>query len=300
MDLRQLRYFMTVASERSFTRAAELLNMAQPPLSRQISQLEDELGVRLLDRGRPVAPTEAGRYLFEQARQILARVDEVAAMTRRIGAGRAAPFTIGFVASTLYEVLPDLIRRFRAEEPGIAVELVEMTTLEQGAALREGRIDVGFGRLTIAAPGIARRVIRREALSAAVPPDHPLAASSAPVRLAALAGEPLILYPNAPRPSYADQVLALFRDRGMEPVVGAEVREVQTALGLVAAAAGISLVPASVARFGRDDVRFRPLADPDATSPIVMSHRAGDTSALLGRFVALVAATATSDDADLR
>lgn len=146
MDLRLLRYFVAVATEGSFSRAAEKLNMAQPPLSRQIQQLEDELGVRLLNRARPITLTEPGRYLFEQARQMLARADEIRAMTKKIGTGKVTQFSIGFVASTLYDSLPELIRRFRLASPGVEVMLTELTTLEQVAALKDGRVDIGFGR----------------------------------------------------------------------------------------------------------------------------------------------------------
>src|SRR5258705_335718 len=129
MELRHLRYFTTVAAEGSFSRAAEKLHIAQPPLSRQVQQLEEELGVRLLDRRRPLTLTEPGRYLFEQGRQILQRIDEMRAMTKRIAKGMVLQFNIGFVASTLYDALPELIRRFRIIVPGAEVNLLEMTTL---------------------------------------------------------------------------------------------------------------------------------------------------------------------------
>src|SRR5260370_16376632 len=128
MELRHLRYFTTVAAEASFSRAAERLQVAQPPLSPQVQQLEEELGVRLLDRGRPLTLTEPGRYLFEQGRQILQRVDEMRAMTKRIAKGMVLQFNIGFVASTLYDALPELIRRFPIILPRPEVNLLPMTT----------------------------------------------------------------------------------------------------------------------------------------------------------------------------
>src|SRR5205823_6245864 len=142
MELRHLRYFTTVAAERSFRRAAEKLHVAQPPLSRQIQQLEDELGVRLLDRGRPITLTAPGRYLFEHAQQILLRVEEVRAMTRRLGKQKVARLGVGFVASTLYDALPEVIRRFRITSPDVEISFVEisfveMTTAEQNAALKD-------------------------------------------------------------------------------------------------------------------------------------------------------------------
>ncbi|AOG06543.1 LysR family transcriptional regulator [Bosea sp. RAC05] len=288
MELRHLRYFTTVAAEGSFSRASEKLNIAQPPLSRQIQQLEEELGVRLLDRGRPITLTEPGRYLFEQARQILQRVEDTKAMTRRIAKGMVLQFNIGFVASTLYDALPELIRRFRIAVPGVEVQLLEMTTMEQVAALKDGRIDVGLGRLRFEDESLVRKVVREERLWLAVPVDHPLARTVEKLRLRDTAGEPLIIYPKSPRPSYADQVLDFYREAGVQPQIGMEARELQTALGLVASGGGICVVPASVRRLGRDDVRFIELDEPQMTTPIIMSYRRADTSRLLAQLIALV------------
>jgi LysR family transcriptional regulator, benzoate and cis,cis-muconate-responsive activator of ben and cat genes len=288
MELRHLRYFTTVAAEGSFSRASEKLNIAQPPLSRQVQQLEEELGVRLLDRGRPLTLTEPGRYLFEQSRQILQRVEETKAMTRRIAKGMVLQFNIGFVASTLYDSLPELIRRFRITIPGVEVQLLEMTTMEQVSALKDGRIDVGFGRLKFDDEAIVRKVIREEKLCLAVPADHPLAAVTARLRLRDTVGEPLIIYPKSPRPSYADQVLGFYRDAGVEPKIGMEARELQTALGLVASGGGVCVVPASVRRLGRDDVRFIELDEPKMMTPIIMSYRKQDMSRLLAQLITLV------------
>lgn len=288
MELRHLRYFTTVAAEGSFSRAAEKLHIAQPPLSRQVQQLEEELGVRLLDRGRPLTLTEPGRYLFEQARQILQRVEDVRSMTRRIAKGMVLQFNIGFVASTLYDDLPELIRRFRITVPGVEVHLLELTTLEQVAALKDGRIDIGFGRLRFDDSLIVRKVIREETLCVAVPKGHRFAGAAGKVRLRETAGEPLILYPRAPRPGYADQVLSFYHDAGVDPMISMEARELQTALGLVASGGGISIVPASVRRLGRDDVAYIELDEPEMTSPIIMSYRKKDGSRLLAQLVTLV------------
>lgn len=288
MELRHLRYFTTVAAEGSFSRAAEKLNIAQPPLSRQIQQLEEELGVRLLDRGRPITLTEPGRYLFEQSRQILQRVDDMRAMTRRIAKGMVLHFNIGFVASTLYDSLPELVRRFRITVPGVEVQLLEMTTIEQVAALKDGRIDVGFGRLRFDDEMITRKVIREERLCLATPVGHRLTRHEGPLRLRHAAGEPLIIYPKSPRPSYADQVIGFYHDAGLEPEIATEARELQTALGFVASGGGVCVVPASVRRLGRDDVRYLDLDEPQMMTPIIMSYRKSDTSRLLQQLVTLV------------
>ncbi|OWJ64500.1 LysR family transcriptional regulator [Inquilinus limosus] len=279
MDLRQLRYFVAVARERNFTRAAETLRIAQPPLSRQIKQLEDELGVTLIERGsRPVRLTEGGRLLYDQAVRALDHMEEIHAVMRRLREAEIPRFSIGFVASTLYGKLPEVIRRYRAARPRVELTLLELTTLEQIAALKEGRIDVGFGRIPFDDPLIERVLLRNEKIIVALPETHPLQDHGGPLRLDDLADQPLILYPKAPRPSYADQVLALFRDRGLKPMVVHEVRELQTALGLVAAETGICLVSAGVGRLQRDGVIYRPLDEERALTPIIMSHRKDDRS----------------------
>ena len=289
MDLRQLRYFVAVARERSFTRAAETLHIAQPPLSRQIQQFEQELGVELIRRnGRPAFLTDAGRLLFEQAIQILDRVEETRAMMRRLKGAERGRFGIGFVGSTLYGKLPEVIRRYRAARPGVELVLVELTSLEQTGALKEGRIDVGFGRIPHDDPGIMRQLLRSERIVTVLPLGHPLLDRPGPLRLRDLANEPLVAYPRAPRPSYADQVLALFRAQDISPRSVMEVRELQTALGLVAAQAGIALVPAGVRQLRRDGVAFRDLDEDGATSPIIMSHRRDDASAEIGVILGLI------------
>ncbi len=278
MDLRQLRYFVTVAEEQNFTRAAVRLNMAQPPLSRQIQQLEAEVGAELIDRAaRPLRLTPIGRLVHEQAIQMLRRADELREMVTRARLAGRRRFAIGFVASTLYERLPQLIGAFRALAPNVELSLIEMVTFEQISALKEGRIDVGFGRLRIEDASVRRIVLREERLIVALPADHPLASAEGPLTLADVARAELIVYPREPRPSYADQVLAHFRDHGLSPTIAHEARELQIALGLVAAGEGLCIVPESVQRSRVDDVRYRDLAEAP-TSPIVMSCRILDES----------------------
>jgi DNA-binding transcriptional LysR family regulator len=280
---------VAVARERNFTRAAQTLCIAQPPLSRQIQQLEDELGVLLVERGsRPVRLTDAGRLFYEQAVQVLGHVEEMKAMTRRLHDAARSRLSIGFVASTLYGRLPEVIRRYRAARPGVEITLVELTSLEQIAALKEGRIDVGYGRIPFDDPAVERQLLRNEKLIAALPSGHPLLARAGPLRLDDIAGEALVIYPKAPRPSYADQVLALYRERGLTPPAVHEVRELQTALGLVAAETGICLVPASVERLRRENVVYRPLDEEKAISPIIMSSRKGDRSPEIALILRLI------------
>lgn len=286
MDLRRLRYFVAVARERNFTRAAQVLNMAQPPLSRQIRLLEEEVGAELVDRStRPLKLTEAGRLLHEQAVQVLAGMEQIQSMVGRLSDQGGRRFVIGFVGSTLYGLLPQVIRRFREESISADVSLLECSSVEQITALKEGRIDVGFGRLRVEDPAVRRIVLADEPLVAAVPADHHLVSVGRAVHLSELLLEPLIVYPRPARPSYADQVLGVIHDLGLAPAKIMEVRELQTAIGLVAAYAGFAVVPESVQRLRRDDVRYLPLADRGARSPIMMVHRSGDVTPELAALI---------------
>lgn len=282
MDLRQLRYFVAVARERNFTRASEQLHIAQPPLSRQIRLLEEELGVTLLLRNtRPLRLTDAGRLFYEQALQILGRVEQMTAATRRVGKQERSILSIGFVASTLYSGLPALVRKLRQRAPELDIQLLEMMSLQQIEALKAGRIDIGFGRVRSNDPAVERTVLREERLVLAVAPGSPLAASSAPVAIPELANQNLIVYPKEPRPSFADQVLSLLDDHGVRPASVHEVRELQIALGLTAAETGICIIPFAASQ-QRLDLHYRLLGDARATSPIILSHRVNDDSRYIG------------------
>lgn len=277
MDIRQLKYFVAVANTRNFTRASELLHIAQPPLSRQIQQLEEELGVQLILRNsRPLRLTEAGRTFYEQALQIINRLDQLKTATRQIGLNQRQTLSIGFVASTLYGGLPMLVRKLRQQYPDVDVQLVELTSMQQLAALKSGRIDVGFGRIRSNDTSVARKVLREERIALAMPPGSPLAAETGKISLKALSGQKLIIYPKEPRPSFADHVLSLLSDQGIRPSEVHEVREIQTALGLVAAEYGLCLIPAS-ARL-RTDLHYRLIEESQATSPIILTHRLNDNS----------------------
>ncbi|MGF6602510.1 DNA-binding transcriptional LysR family regulator [Paraburkholderia sp. GAS448] len=278
MELRHLRYFVAVAEECNFTRAAKRLHIAQPPLSRQIQQLEEALGVQLFERNaRPLKLTDTGRFFYQHAVQLLAQTAELESMTKRVGKIERS-LSLGFVGSTLYGMLPKIIRRFRSENSAVELSLHEMSTMDQIKALKEGRIDVGFGRIRHEDPSIRRVVLREERMIVALPVGHSLSLAKPVLSLHDLIGETLIIFPKAPRPSYADQVLAAFHDRALKPYRIYETRELQIALGLVAAGEGISIVPSSVHGLKRDDVSYRELDDPNLVSPIIMSMRMLDES----------------------
>ncbi len=276
MELRHLRSFVAVAAESNFTRAAERLGIAQPPLSRQIRELESELGVTLFDRSsRPVRLTEPGRLLYDQAVQILVNVEQLGPSMRQLASAQRPRFVIGVVGSIMHGALPEMIRRFRGQVPDMEVELSELTTVEQVAALKDGRIDTGLGRVRIDDPSIRREILHQEPLVAALSSTDPLAQRQRPILLDELMRRTLIIYPSQPRPSYADQLLSLLRDHGCKPDRIVEVREVQTALGLVAAQSGSAIVPASMQNIQRRDIRYAVIAE-KPTSPIILSQRQGD------------------------
>ena len=288
MELRHLRYFVAVAEERSFTRAAQRLHIAQPPLSRQIQQLEELLGVSLFERtARPMKLSEAGRFFYVHATRLLAETAELESMTRRVGKIERS-LSVGFVGSTLYGMLPKIIRRYRQRYPEVQLSLHEMSTMDQIKALKEGRIDIGFGRIRLDDPSVRRVVLREERMIAALPVGHPLCEAKAVLSLHDLLKDTLIIFPKAPRPSYADQVLAAFHDRSLKPARVLETRELQIALGLVAAGEGVSVVPKSVYGLKRDDIAYKDLDDAKLVSPIIMSMRMLDESDDIERMLHLI------------
>ena len=288
MDLRHFRYFCAVARERNFSRAALSLHIAQPPLSRAMLQLEDELGVALFDRTtRPLNLTEAGRFFFEQASQILMRVEQIHDSTKRIGKAQRRTCVVGCVGSTLYGEVPDFVRRLGEKRPDLDVEICEIMSAEQASALKEGRIDLGFGRVRFIDPDVACVTLREERLVVAMPLRHAKATTKAPLCLADLSGESMIFYPSRPRPSFADEILNLLAKHDVRPGDMHEVREIQTALGMVAAGAGLCLIPAASQRLRPDDLVYRLIEDVGATSPVLLSYRQDDTSGIAQTAISL-------------
>ena len=282
MELRHLRYFVAVAEEKSFNKAAARLYISQPPLSRQIKQLEEEVGVMLIDRdNRPLKLTEAGEFFYDHAVQILAKSDKLKTMTMR-KANFDNSISIGFVSSILYGILPKIIARFRACYPNIEIKLQELNSWEQTQALTEGKIDVGFGRMLFEDASIRRILLREESLVVAVPREHDLAKEqNRVVNLMDLTNEKLILYPTGPRPSFIDYVLELFESRNLKANYFTEVRELHVALGLVAAGEGLTIVPKTLEHLRSQEVIYIPFENDLLTSPIIMSVRHFDKSELL-------------------
>ncbi|MCH7335912.1 LysR family transcriptional regulator [Acinetobacter sp. NIPH 2699] len=278
MELRYLRYFVAVVEEQSFTKAAERLFIAQPPLSRQIQNLENELGVQLFERGsRPLQTTTAGQFLYQHALKLLSNAEEVKSMTKRIGLIERT-LTIGFVGSLLFGLLPRIIYLYRQQHPNLNIQLVELSTTEQIQALKEGKIDVGFGRLRISDPAVKRVLLRKERLVVAAHSSHPIAQRIEGVYLADLVEEKLFLYPNTPKPNFSSQLLNIFAEHSLVPKHVRELREIQLALGLVAAGEGLCIIPASADTIRFPHLVYIPILDSDAVSPIFITARAMDKS----------------------
>lgn len=288
MELRQLRYFEVIATTLNFSRAAEELDIAQPALSRQIQKLEDDLGVLLIDRtGRPLKLTPAGVYFHRQAGQVLARLDEIRHATLRIAEERRVWMGIGFVGSILYGVIPAVIQEFKGVMPSVDLELFELISVEQGEALKSGKIDVGFGRLPIDDPLIHNELIAEERLTAAVPVAHPFVSRSA-VTLADLSQCDILVYPTGPHPNFSDQVTKIFNMRGLTANCISIANSLQTAIGMVAAGMGVAMVPESVRRLQRKDIAYVPIETLGVTTPLIMATRKGATSDQLDRFCEMV------------
>lgn len=271
MDLRRLRYFVVVAEEQSFSRAARRLHIAQPPLSNQIKQLETGLEVRLFDRtSRGVRLTEAGQLLLEEARRILSQVEQTARAVRRAGNGEVGRITLGFVPSASNEVLPELLKVFRSEFPGVELFLREMRPDQVVRSLHDGQTNVGFLYLPLEDPALDVACVSREPLILALPESHALASRES-VDLRDVAGEPFIMPARYQMPGLYAQVTEACRAAGFTPeAVQKDVWLMQTIVGLVAGELGVSLVPASLRNFRRTGVVYRPVADLSPTVELGM------------------------------
>jgi len=296
VELRQLRYFVAVAEELHFRRAAERLHISQPPLSQQIRALEDELGFQLLVRTRRrVELTPAGAAFLRDARAILSELDGAVAGARRIDAGQTGRLRINFVGSALFSIVPGTVERFRHSRPGVALELRERATVDQLRAVRAGVADVGLVRPPIEDDDQLRvQTVLRERTVAALAAAHPLAELRR-VPLRRLAAEPLVLFPRDQAPGFHDLLIDSLAGAGVAPRVIQYAPEMLTIIGLVAAGTGVSLVPASVARLALDGVAYRPVTGAPL-SELVAITRAGDDSALVRAFVYEASASASAAD----
>ena len=262
IELRHLRYFVAVAEELHFGRAAARLNISQPPLSQQI-----QIGARLLARtNRSVALTAAGKQFLADSRQILGLVNEAAARAERLHQGETGELRIGFTSSAPFiKAVSDTLSLFRQDYPDVHMQTREMNTREQIAPLNEGALDMGLLRNTSLPDTLEWEVILHEPLLAMIPREHPLAQKPV-VTLAELAKEPFVFFDPHVGTGLYDDILGLMRRYHLTPAITQEVGEAMTIIGLVAAGLGVSILPASFKRVQLDEMRWVPIAEADAVS----------------------------------
>lgn len=291
MELRHLRYFVTVAEERHITRAAVRLGMQQPPLSLQIKQLETELGACLFIRtARGVQLTAAGETFLEEAKAILASVDHAATRTLQVAQGRLGRLSVGFTTSAiLHPFVRRIMRVFRETYPAVELDLDEGNAAKLTQSVASGAISAGFLRIPVNRPsGLAFVELLQEDLLVVLPSGHPLGSGPEPLDLAELARERFILVRQPGAPGIYENVIAACRAAGFEPSIAAEVPHMLTNVNLVAAGLGVSVVPASMSQIDLQDVRYRRLrVTPLLTAPLTMAHRTDDADPILANMLAI-------------
>lgn len=284
IDLRLLRQFVAVAEELHFRRAAERLAMSQPPLTAAIRRLEEEVGAPLIERGRKtVRLTAAGAVLFDEARRLLASASEALAATCDAAAGRRGRVRLGYVGSAMYGRLPGMIRSFRREHPDVRIDLREMTTAGQVAALRAGELD-----LAIVIPplddegGLQIAPFDMDQLAIALPSSHALSQATG-VAISDLAGEQFVSWPRDQGRGFHDQVMRLCTTAGFTPDVSQEAHGMHAVLSLVAVEAGVAIVPASMASIRSDEITYHPIEGDMARFPLVLCRGSGEADPATAR-----------------
>jgi len=281
LDLRQLRYFVAVAEELHFGRAAQRLAITQPPLSFNITKLEETLGFRLLRRStREVALTPAGRVIYQEAIKILALTREARALAGRAARGEAGTIHIGFVGSAMLTPLAARVRHFGKARPDAQVVVHELNSFEQIDALQRRQIDFGIIHPRAMPRGVASQVLDAERFVCALPADHSLA-DRARINLRHLRHEEFVLFPRHFSPEYHDKIVALCARAGFMPNIRHEVRHMLSIASLVARNFGVSLVPAAVQAVTLPNLKFLPLAGAENVSELRGIWREDDTSPLV-------------------
>lgn len=284
MELRHLRYFVAVAEELHFGRAAQRLHISQPPLSQQIRALERELGVELFTRGkRRVELTHAGKVFLQQANLVLAAAGEAAEAARRAERGETGRLAIGFIHAASFNLLPEILRRFRQRMPAVELSLQELSGTAQQPALTEGSIDVGLLRPPLVNALLDVDVLVRERLIVGLPHGHRLARREE-ISLRELAAEPFVLYTPGRSPLYG-QVLSACQKAGFVPKVVQHSMHIMTLIGLVRGGMGVVVLPAAASAVRMDGIRYRPLrySGPKAETAVVW--RRSDASTITRGFL---------------
>jgi DNA-binding transcriptional LysR family regulator len=288
MDIRKLHYFIAVAEALHFNRAAEKLNMTQPPLSQQIQALEKELGVKLLERNkRQVRLTPAGAVFLEEAKMILSQLERSIKTTQLASQGIIGHLIIAFVDSAVGGIMVDILKVFRERFPQIQLTLCEMTSAQQWQALHDGTIHVGFLRFIEPAKHIGYRTFTSESLVAVLPEQHPLAKLPT-LSVCSLELEPFILFPRHLGVPFHDLIIGFCAQHGVYPNIVQEAIQMYTIVNLVAANLGVSIVPSSVSAFRRNGVVFRPFEESAPSVPLYTAWRTDASKAALSAFLRTV------------
>lgn len=286
MELRQLRYFIAVAEEGSFSRAARRLHVSQPPLSTQIKGLEDELGAQLLERSnRGVSLTPAGSVFFEEVRIVLARLEHAKKATLRANRSDVGMLSIGFVSIADYGILPPTLKNFRSNYPLVEVQLHELTTDAQIRELRAARLDLGIGLGPVDEPDLEFERLSREELVLAAPSGHPAAKGEGAIDLRVLSKESFIVPPREIAPGLYDLIISHCRSFGFAPRITQHARQMQTVISLVSCGMGFALVPASLRNLKRTGVRYRQLRGKAAFIDLGILRLRNSDTPLRERFV---------------
>jgi DNA-binding transcriptional LysR family regulator len=284
MELRQLRYFVAVAEELHFGRAARRMNITQPPLSQQIIALERELEVQLFLRaGSGVQLTVAGSRFLEHARSVLRQVSQGVRSAQRAASGEIGELSIGFVGSLAFTYVPRVIQVFVRRYPDITLLLNELTIAEQIEALQDSRLQVGLLRPPVSAPELDSETLLTEPFIVAIPSDHALA-SLDEIPVHSLRGQPLIMVPSRFGLRYNSQVLSMFHRAGFNPTVAQEIRHLNAAIGLVSAGLGLTILPESLGVVQVPGVVYRPITGSQEGAEIGIAWRWGDPSPTVARF----------------
>lgn len=296
VELRHLRYFVAVAEELHFGRAAQRLRMSQPPLSQQIADLERELGVKLFERGRRTALTHAGEMMLPEARATLAQADRTVRRAQRADRGEVGNLSVGFVRSASFRALPVSLRAFREKAPDVEISLHPLSTLEQLDAFEEGSIDVGFLFLLPGQPmsdWLSLRTVSCEPLVAGLPEGHNLARKEV-VPLGDLSRERLLLMARSAGAGTFDSIVALCRKAGFEPDNVREISDTETVAQLVAAGVGVSLHIGDPRLLRNHGVVYRAVDDPVASWDLAVACRNDDPSPVVEAFLGAVEEEAES------
>jgi DNA-binding transcriptional LysR family regulator len=285
LDLRHLRYFIAVAEELSFTKAAARLHISQPPLSRQILDLEQELGVTLLNRTRHhIELSNAGRVFLDKARQILRAADSAIAETQRAQRGEIGRLAVGFFEQTAYTLLPPILRAFQERFPAVEVQLRWFPVVEQIKALMRGEIDIAFVRPVVNLEGLSKELLLKEPFVLAVPGTHAFAGRDV-VSIKDCAEERIINFTQSLAPDYHAGINLACTLAGFVPRAYLEVGQVYTALGLVSSGVGVAFVPSSVQRLRFDNLVYKPLLEKQLQSEAFLVWIHANPSPLLLAFV---------------